>query len=79
FYDYTLPHPDKKEISLKDLPKNKKSYISNKLYKNYLESIFETVKSGLCTKEQIEHIVKEYMDCDKSPFDLAKEIRYQKF
>ncbi len=76
FYDYTLPHLDKKEISLQGLQKNN---ISNKLYEYYLEPVFEAINSGLCTKEQIEHIVKEYMDCDKSPFMLAKEIGYQKF
>ncbi len=75
FYDYSTEKND----SDPGIPENLKILIRDKIYQYYLEPLFEAVKSGILSKEQIEHIVKEYMDCDKSPFDLAEEIGYQRF
>jgi len=79
FYDYSAPSSDHSKLTIQNLSESKKNYISEKLFNYYLEPIFATVNSGLCTKEQIEHILKEYIDCYQSPFDLAKEIGYQEY
>lgn len=75
FYDYST----EKDDSDPSIPENLKIHIRDKIYQYYLEPLFKAVKSGILSKEQVEHIVKEYMDCDKSPFDLAEEIGYQRF
>lgn len=70
FYNY----PDKKEdkiITLKD-----EKTILDQLTKWYLGPVFEVRRKGICTKEQIEHIVSEYMLTGKSPFILGEEYGF---
>jgi len=76
YYDYSIDHINDGIKKNSASPTNLKKHISDNLYRYYLEPLFEAIKSGILTKEQIEHIVKEYMDCDKSPFALAEEIGY---
>lgn len=42
----------------------------------YLDGVYNTLENGVCSKTELDHIVKEYMLIEKSPFDLAKEIGY---
>jgi 3-hydroxyacyl-CoA dehydrogenase len=72
FYDYSGGDPGVGT----SLPEDLKACVVKRMYPYYLEPLFETVKSGIFSKEQIEHIVKEYMDTGKSPFVLADEIGY---
>ena len=42
----------------------------------YLDGVFDTYKKTICTKDELEHIVKEYMMIEKNPFKLAGELGY---
>jgi len=42
----------------------------------YLDGVFGIFKNSICAKNELEHIVKEYMMVEKSPFKLAQEIGY---
>lgn len=39
----------------------------------YFQPIIHLLSEGICTKEQIEHAIREYIDPGLSPFDLAKK------
>lgn len=51
--------------------------ISNMLHQWYLEPLYQLVSNSVCTKAEIDHIVKEYLNADQSPFDLANQIGYK--
>ena len=42
----------------------------------YLDGVFDVISKSICTKNELEHIVKEYMMVEKSPFELAGEFGY---
>jgi len=42
----------------------------------YLDGVFDVFNKSICTKNELEHIVKEYMMVEKSPFELAGEFGY---
>ena len=42
----------------------------------YLDNVFEIFQKSICNKAELEHIVREYMSIEKSPFELAEEISY---
>jgi len=75
FYDYSSGDSEADVF----LPENLKTYIRDRMYQYYLAPLFEAIKSGILNKKQIDHIVNEYLDTEKSPFDLANEIGYQNF
>lgn len=50
--------------------------IKQLLYQWYLNPIDQLVSSKTCTKAEIDHIVKEYMNAGQSPFELAQQIDY---
>ncbi|MEZ4605211.1 MAG: hypothetical protein R2861_17910, partial [Desulfobacterales bacterium] len=43
----------------------------------YLDAVDKLLAKGICTKEELEHIVREYMNAGQSPFLLAKQNDYQ--
>ncbi len=42
----------------------------------YLDGMFDIFNKSICDKNKLEHIIKEYMMVEKSPFELAQEIGY---
>ncbi len=50
--------------------------IKQLLYQWYLNPIDQLVASMTCTKAEIDHIVKEYMNASQSPFELAKQTGF---
>ena len=51
--------------------------IKNMLYQWYLEPVYQVVSNNICTKAEIDHIVKEYMNASQSPFVLAQHTGYK--
>ncbi len=68
FYEYPLL---KSEQLFVEIPE-----VLQKITHWYLDGIFDTYEESICTKDELEHIVKEYMMIEKSPFELADEIGY---
>jgi 3-hydroxybutyryl-CoA dehydrogenase len=42
----------------------------------YLDSVFNTFQNSISTKIDLEHIIREYMMIEKSPFEIAKAFSY---
>jgi len=42
----------------------------------YLDGVFDVFNKSICTKNELEHIVKEYMMVEKGPFELASKFGY---
>ncbi len=42
----------------------------------YLEGIFEVLKRNICCRNELENIVREYLNTDKSPFKLAEKVGF---
>ena len=42
----------------------------------YLDGVFDVFNKSICTKNELEHIINEYMMVEKSPFELAGEFDY---
>ena len=72
FYNYNNTEPEREKIN-NSLNAEK---IMEMIYSWYLEPVFEVVKKGICTREEIEHIIEEYMNAHQSPFTLAENIGY---
>jgi len=70
FYDYPVA------IGQKPLEISDSTELVKKITAWYLDSVHDVLNSGICSKEELEHITREYMMVEKSSFDLAKEIGY---
>jgi len=70
FYDYPVTIGQKPQEILNSTELVKKITVW------YLDGVYDVLNSGICSKEELEHITREYMMVEKSPFDLAKEIGY---
>lgn len=68
--------PSVDEIPLKDQNLGEKVGLLEKITKWYLDGVFEAIEKEQCSKSDLEHIVKEYMMVEKSPFELAEEKGY---
>lgn len=72
FYDY---NEDKSNIVSegKNMGKYKKTII-NKLKYTFINSSYKAVENKICTLDEIEYTMKEYMGIDKGPIKLSEEI-----
>ncbi len=68
FYEYPLKKSEQLLVEI--------SEVLQKITYWYLDGIFDTYEKSICTKDELEHIVKEYMMIEKSPFELAMETGY---
>ncbi|OQX72322.1 MAG: hypothetical protein B6D61_14045 [Bacteroidetes bacterium 4484_249] len=66
FYNYKNTEPKNEKIN-NSINAEK---IMNMIYSWYLEPVFEIVEKGICTREEIEHIIEEYMNAHQSPFNI---------
>jgi len=71
FYDYPVTIGQKPQEILDS------TELVKKITAWYLDGVYDVLNRGICSKEELEHIVKEYMMVEKSPFDLAEEISYK--
>ena len=70
FYNYPIIESNRREeISNADNRIEKITYW-------YLDGVFDAMEKIGLSKVELEHIVKEYMMVEESPFELAKEIGY---
>jgi 3-hydroxybutyryl-CoA dehydrogenase len=53
-----------------------KNLILDKMYKWYLEPIFEVIAKRILAPQEIDFIYSEYLGIDYSPFDLAVKLGY---
>jgi 3-hydroxyacyl-CoA dehydrogenase len=72
FYDYPL-----KNTAFDTEITRKKEEILHRITHWYLDGIFDVLNRNICSREELEQIVKEYMMTDKSPFDLAVETGFE--
>jgi 3-hydroxyacyl-CoA dehydrogenase len=72
FYDYPL----KNAVTDTEITR-KKEEILHRITHWYLDGVFDVLNRNLCSREELERIVKEYMMTDKSPFDLAVETGFK--
>ena len=68
FYDYPLKKSPQTPIEMPE--------ILQKITHWYLDGVFDVYNKAICSKGELEHIVKEYMMIEKSPFKLAEEVGY---
>ena len=73
FYDYPLkPWSNESE----SLDETEKKEILKTITGWYLGGIYKVLEKSVCSKTDLEQIVKEYLMVEKSPFDLAEETGY---
>ncbi len=72
FYDYPL----KNSVINKEIAP-KREEILHRIIHWYLDGIFDVLNRNICSRKELERIVKEYMMTDKSPFDLAVEVGFE--
>ena len=71
FYDY----PVKTASSNTEItPKQQDALLQ--ITRWYLDGVFDVLNRKICIKKELEFLVTEYMQVEKSPFDLAKEVGY---
>ena len=68
FYEYPLNKSSHFPVEIHE--------VLQKITQWYLEGVFNVFERSICNKDELEHIVKEYMIVEKSPFKLADEIGY---
>jgi len=68
FYEYPLKKSSQIRVVMPD--------VLQKITHWYLDGVFDAYEKNICSKEELEHIVEEYMMIEKSPFELAGEIGY---
>ena len=68
FYEYPLKKKKRTPLEMQE--------VLQKITLWYLDGVFGVYNKSICTKDELEHIVKEYMMIEKSPFELADEIAY---
>ncbi len=70
FYDYPV----------RKLPETGTASVDEALYRQiinrYLDGVFAALRQSGCSREEMEHIVSEYMDTEVSPFELAEKVGY---
>jgi 3-hydroxybutyryl-CoA dehydrogenase len=72
FYNYQNEKASNNEIN-----KNKNQYINNtidKLKYIFINSSYKSVEKKICTFDEIEYAMKEYMGIEKGPIELSNEI-----
>ena len=71
FYDYT---------GKKDLAENKVTKKNDALLRQienwFLDGVYYALSTSVCTKNELNKVVQDYMMAEKKPFDLAEEIGY---
>ena len=73
FYDYPLKTSSNETVSFNE-PEIKN--VLQKITGWCLDGIFDVLYRSVCSKSELEQIVKEYLMVEKSPFELAGEIGY---
>jgi 3-hydroxyacyl-CoA dehydrogenase len=68
FYEYPLKKKKQTPIKMQE--------VLQQITHWYLDGVFDVYNKSICTKDELEHIVEEYMMIEKSPFELADEIGY---
>jgi 3-hydroxyacyl-CoA dehydrogenase len=76
FYNYSKVPPQKTLLKDGIIDISQRNRITERLFKSYLTTMFETVEKGILNQKEMEYIVMEYMGIEKSPFELAKEIGF---
>lgn len=74
FYDYSN---NEKERKIQNDNKNINQYktaIINKLKYTFINSSYKYAENKICTLEEIEYAMKEYMGIEKGPVELSNEI-----
>lgn len=71
FYDYPI---SKNESETGDTDESMK--ILEQITLAYLDGVFEMLNRGLCSQQELEQIILNYMMLEKSPFELANEVGY---
>jgi len=72
FYDYPL-----KNAATDTEITRKKKEVLQQITHWYLDGVFDVLNKNLCSRKELERIVKEYMMTDKSPFKLAEEMGFE--
>ena len=73
FYDYPV-----KKIPSKDPGvSTKREKILQQIIYWYLDGVFDVLQRKICSRKELEFLVKEYMAVEQSPFDLAMENGYK--
>ena len=68
FYEYPLKNPSQSPEEIHE--------VLQTIVNWYLDSVFDAFQKSICTQVELEHIVREYMMIEKSPFKLAKAFNY---
>ncbi len=71
---YLYPKPQ--SIDAPSIDTAAKNSILDKMYKWYLEPVFEVITKGILGPKEINLIYHEYLGIDYSPFDLAVKLGY---
>ncbi len=71
FYEYSL-----RKTTQNFEEKSEMLEVLQKITYWYLDGVFDALKRSVCSKDELELIVKEYMMVEKSPFELASEFGY---
>ncbi len=70
FYTYPLKTWSDESESLDETVKRA---LLQKITGWYLDGVYDALKRNICSKDELEQIVKEYLMVEKSPFELAGE------
>lgn len=71
FYDY----PIAKDESVPNDTDESSKFLEEITFA-YLDGVFDVLNRGLCSQQELEQIILNYMMLEKSPFELANEVGY---
>lgn len=69
-------NPSVDDLPLKNQKLAERVDLLEKITSWYLDGVYDAIEKGNCSKSDLEHIVREYMMVEKSPFKLAEEVGY---
>lgn len=70
------PYPKNQSSAMPSIDSATKKLITDKMYKWYLEPVYEVIAKGILTPQEINFIYSEYLGIDYSPLDLAVKMGF---